>query len=305
MDTVTERRGIVVMAYGTPQSLDEVEAYYTDIRRGHPPPPELLDELMDRYRAIGGRSPLLEITRAQAAGVEQRTGIKTYIGQKHAAPFIRDAVEQLQRDGVERAAGLVLAPHYSKMSVGDYEGRVHRAAGELGWTGQLEMVQNWHLEPGYLDYLAREVTAALNDIPPAARDETEVVFSAHSLPQKILESGDPYADQLAETGRAVADRLGIERWRTGWQSAGRTKDPWLGPDILEIIRELAARDTRGVVVCPCGFVADHLEVLYDIDIEAQALANEVGLELRRTRSPNDDPRFLDSLATVVEKAFDA
>lgn len=303
---MSERRGIIVMAYGTPRSLDDVEAYYTDIRRGHPPSPELLEELTDRYRAIGGRSPLLEITEAQAAGIEERTGIKAYIGQKHAAPFIRDAVKRLKDDRVERAAGLVLAPHYSKMSVGDYENRVLRAAEQHGWTGKLEMIQSWHLEPGYLDYLAREVAAAMNDIPEPTRDATEVVFSAHSLPQRILDNGDPYAEQLTETARAVADRAEIDRWRTGWQSAGRTKDPWLGPDVLEIMRDLATQgDVRGIVVCPCGFVADHLEVLYDIDIEAQALAKELGLELRRTRSPNDDPQFLDCLAAVAQRRFDA
>lgn len=294
------------MAYGTPRSLDEVEAYYTDIRRGRPPPPDLLEELTARYRAIGGHSPLLEITQAQALGIEKRTGIKTYLGQKHAAPFITDAVQQLREDGVERAVGLVLAPHYSAMSIGDYESQILSAADEREWTGKLEMVESWHLEAGYIAYLADRVDEALGDLPPTARSSAIVVFSAHSLPQKILAAGDPYADQLRETAEAVAQRTGIERWRTGWQSAGRTSDPWLGPDITEILVELAAaKDVRGVVVCPCGFVADHLEVLYDVDIEARALAAELDLELRRTRSPNDDPAFLDTLAGVVERAFNS
>ncbi|MEA2476059.1 MAG: protoporphyrin/coproporphyrin ferrochelatase [Actinomycetota bacterium] len=301
---MTEQRGVIVMAYGTPQSLDGVAAYYTDIRRGRPPPPELLEELTDRYRAIGGRSPLLEITQEQALGVEERIHVKTYLGQKHAAPSIPDAVRRLRDDGVERAVGLVLAPHYSRMSIGDYESRVRVAADEQGWAGKLEMIDSWHLEPGYIGYLATEVERALNDIPVPARESSLVVFSAHSLPEKILASGDPYADQLRETAQAVAERAGIERWQIGWQSAGRTQDPWLGPDILQILADVAATgETAGVVVCPCGFVADHLEVLYDIDIEAQALAQELGLELRRTRAPNDDPAFLDCLAAVVDRAF--
>ena len=301
---MSERRGVIVMAYGTPQSLDDVEAYYTDIRRGRPPPPELLEELTDRYRAIGGHSPLLEITQAQALGIEKRTGIKTYLGQKHAAPFIADAVRHMRDDEVERVAGLVLAPHYSAMSIGDYESRIRRAADEDGWAGKLEMIESWHLEPGYVEFLSQEVRRALDDIPQSARDASVVIFSAHSLPEKILAAGDPYADQLHATGSAVAERVGLDRWQTGWQSAGRTQDPWLGPDILQILVDLAATgDVRSVVICPCGFVSDHLEVLYDVDIEAKALAAELGLELRRTRSPNDDPAFLDTLARVVERAF--
>lgn len=303
---MSERRGILVMAYGTPQSLQDVEAYYTDIRRGRPAPPELLEELTDRYRAIGGRSPLLEITNAQASGIEERTGIKTYVGQKHAAPFISDAVASMRDDGVERAVGLVLAPHYSRMSIGDYESRVRRAADEHSWRGELEMIQSWHLEPGYIAYLSKEVLDALGRISGDARRATEVIFSAHSLPEKIVASGDPYADQLYETAATVAARAGIERWRTGWQSAGRTADPWLGPDILELLDDLSSGgEIRGVVICPCGFVADHLEVLYDVDIEAHAKAEKLGIELQRTRSPNDDPAFLDTLAAIASRPFAA
>ena len=297
--------GVLVMAYGTPKGLDDVEAYYTDIRRGRPPTPEQLAELTDRYRAIGGLSPLLEITNSQARGIGERIGIKAYVGQKHAAPFIPDAIAEMKTDGVERAVGLVLAPHYSAMSIGDYEKRARRAADELGWGGHLKMIPSWHLEAGYIDLLERYVKESLETLSSDGRSDTTVVFTAHSLPAAIVRSGDPYPDQLQETGAAVAERLGLERWQTGWQSAGRTADPWLGPDILEVLDELAADGGRGVVVCPCGFVSDHLEVLYDLDIEARMRAAELGLEFARTRSPNDDPAFLDTLAGVVDRASKA
>jgi ferrochelatase len=301
---VAEQRGVLVMAYGTPRALEDIEAYYTDIRGGRPPPRELLEELTDRYRAIGG-SPLLEITEAQARGIEARTGVKTYLGQKHAAPFIADAVETMATDHVEHAVGLVLAPHYSKMSVGDYAARALRAGEKLGWQGRLEVINSWHLATGYIDFLATETLRALDSLSNGARVGAVVVFSAHSLPERILQSGDPYPLQLRETGEAVARRAGLSRWEVGWQSAGRTADPWLGPDVTDVIAELAAAGAPGVVVCPCGFVADHLEVLYDIDIEARAVALSAGVDFARTAMPNDDPVFLDVVAGVVERAFAA
>ncbi len=292
------------MAYGTPAGLDDVEAYYTDIRRGKPPPPELLEELIGRYRAIGGRSPLLEITRSQAAGVEARLGIRCYVGQKHAAPFIADAIGEMARDEVDAAVGLVLAPHYSSMSIGDYTKRAEDAARERGWRGALHVVPSWHLEPGYVEWLASRLHTALGSLSQN-RDEISVVFSAHSLPARILARADPYPQQLEETAAAVARRAAIGNWRVGWQSAGRTGEPWLGPDVLEILDELAREGASSVVVCPCGFVADHLEVLYDIDVEAAARARELGIRLVRTPSPNTDPAFLDVLATVVRGAFES
>ena len=301
---MSEHTAILVMAYGTPRTLDDVEAYYTDIRHGRPPPPDLLDELRERYRAIGGKSPLLEITRAQVQGISERSGInEAYIGQKHAEPSIPGAIRNMNENHVERAVGLVLAPHFSAMSIGDYKRRVRKAAEEIGWDGRLDFIDSWHLEPGYIDFLAREVTRALGSLPVDARDEAVVLFTAHSLPEKILQAGDPYPQQLEETGRAVATQAGLSRWRIGWQSAGRTDVPWLGPDILEILPALADQKVPAVVICPCGFVADHLEVLYDIDIEAQKAARALGIELTRTRSPNDDPRFLDTLAALVKRVL--
>lgn len=300
----SERVGLLMMAYGTPRGLDDVEAYYTDIRHGRPPPADLLQELKDRYRAIGGRSPLLDITRAQVRGVEERLdGVKGYLGQKHASPFITDAVRQMADDGIERAVGLVLAPHYSTMSIGDYARRVARAAEEIGWSGRFEMVESWHLESGYIGFLTTRIHDALRSLPEEARTRSVVVFSAHSLPERIVADGDPYPEQLRETAAAVADRSGLSDWRVGWQSAGRTADPWLRPDILEMLDDLASEGARGVVICPCGFVADHLEVLYDVDIEANKHAGKLGIALARTASPNDDPAFLDTLAEVARRAL--
>jgi ferrochelatase len=190
------------------------------------------------------------------------------------------------------------------MSVGDYERRVRAAAEEVGWEGEFEMVRQWHLESGYIQLLARYCKDALGHLSPGALDKTTLVFTAHSLPAAIVRAGDPYPDQLTATGKAVAESLGYERWRIGWQSAGRSEAEWLGPDVLDVLDELAAAGERGAVVCPCGFVADHLEVLYDLDIEAAARARELGLEFARTRSPNDDPDFLDTLAGVVARAID-
>jgi protoporphyrin/coproporphyrin ferrochelatase len=291
-------KGVLVMAYGTAMGLDDVERYYTDIRRGRPPTPELLEELTDRYRAIGG-SPLYETTVAQARGLQERLGFPVYVGQKHSPPFIADGVKAMNDDLVETAVGLVLAPHFSRLSIGDYDSRVRRAAGEIGWDGGFEMIDSWHLEPGFITWTAQRVKAAIEEL---GVEDPLVVFSAHSLPEKILASGDPYAEQLRETAAAVAREGGITNWRTGWQSAGRTADPWLGPDVLEILEEV---DEAGIVVCPCGFVADHLEVLYDLDIEARRKAEELGLPFTRTAMPNADPDFLDVLARVVSNAFDA
>lgn len=303
---MTGTRGVLVMAYGTPKDLDDVESYYTDIRHGRPPPPDLLAELKARYAAIGGHSPLLEITRAQMEGIEERlSDVRAYLGLKHAAPFIADAVKDIAGDGVDVVAGLVLAPHYSSMSIGDYERRAQRAAEESGWTGRLRMIYSWHLEEPFIELLAARVEESLNSLERSTRERTTVLFTAHSLPAGIVRTGDPYPEQLAETAKAVADRAGLDRWQVAWQSAGRTDEEWLAPDILEVLVDLAAKGDQGVVVCPCGFVSDHLEVLYDVDVEARQLADDLGIELVRTASPNTAPEFLDMLAGVVARSFDA
>jgi ferrochelatase len=294
------------MAYGTPAGPDDIEAYYTHVRRGRPPTAELLAELRSRYEAIGGVSPLLERTRAQAAGVERALGQgwAVELGMKHAPPFVEDGVAALAARGVRRAVGLVLAPHWSALSVGEYAERA-RAAGAAAGV-EVEVVRSWHLEPGYVDLLGgrvREVVAGLAAGGPV-EVPVEVLFTAHSLPARILETGDPYPSQLAETAAAVAREAGLAdgRWRVAWQSAGRTPEPWLGPDVLDVLAEVAeAGSAAGVVVCPCGFVSDHLEVLYDLDVEARTVAERVGLAFARTAMPNDDPGFCSMLAEVVRR----
>jgi ferrochelatase len=301
---VTEA-AVLLMAYGTPGSPEEIEPYYTDIRRGNPPPPELLADLVRRYDAIGGTSPLAERTRAQAAGLaaalEERSPgeVGVTIGLKHAAPKIEDAVDELVAGGVRRIVGLVLAPHYSAASVGEYLGRARRRSSERDPAVEVLGVESWHLEPAYVDFLAAGVRAGQGELPA----RTKVLFTAHSLPVRAVAGGDPYPDQLRETAEAVADRVGLIPWSTwavAWQSAGRTPDPWLGPDILSVLRDLAATGRAdGALVCPCGFVADHLEVLYDLDIEARRVADEVGLAFGRTPVLNDDPAVLGALADRV------
>jgi ferrochelatase len=291
------------MAYGTPATPDDVEGYYTDIRRGRPPTAEQLADLVRRYDAIGGISPLGERTEAQRRGIQaalraaDEARFDVVLGMKHAAPSIEAGVEELSGRGVARIVGLVLAPHFSALSVGQYIERAE-AAGEQAGVG-VEVVPDWHLEPAYLDFLAGAVRHELDTAPPG----TKVVFTAHSLPARVAEIGDPYPRQLRETAAAVASRLGLDPW-TSWavayQSAGRTPEPWLGPDIATVLDDLAASEgATGIVVCPCGFVSDHLEVLYDLDIEARSRAERAGLFFARTRSMNDEPSVLSALAQRI------
>ena len=297
--------GVVVMAYGTPASVEDIEPYYTHIRRGRPAPPELLEELVDRYAAIGGISPLAQRTEAQRAAVEAALEdlapgrYRVVLGQKHAAPFIEDAVDALAADGITTTVGLVLAPHYSGFSVGQYQSRAAEAGAAHGITHHA--IDSWHLEPAYVDFLTRAVT----DADAALPERRKVVFTAHSLPERVL-ANDPYPDQLRASAAAVSERIGLDQWSEwsiAWQSAGRTPEPWRGPDILDVMRELASTGaTDGVLVCAQGFVADHLEVLYDLDIEAAGVADELGLAFARTRSLNDDATVMAALAARVHAA---
>lgn len=294
--------GVVVMAYGTPARPEDVEAYYTHIRRGSAPTPEQLADLQRRYDAIGGISPLAERTEAQRAGLQAALDARApgrcrvVLGQKHAAPFIEDAAASLADAGVEHVVGLVLAPHFSAFSVGQYQERLAAAAAERGVP--TSAIESWHLEPAYVDFLAVAVRDALASMP----ERTKVLFTAHSLPERVL-VGDPYPEQLHASASAVAGVVGLDRWAGWslcWQSAGRTPEPWRGPDVLEVVRDLAATGrAEGVLVCPQGFVSDHLEVVYDLDIETRAVADEVGLRFERTRVLNDDAAVLAALAERV------
>jgi ferrochelatase len=287
------------MDYGTPVDRDHIDGYYTDIRRGRPPTPELLADLTARYDAIGGTFPLRDAGARQlfalAAELEVISpgGFAVAHGTKHSTPRIEDGVGELVGYGVERIVGLVLAPHYSRFSIGEYAERAAKAGAETGV--RVDTIESWHVLPAYLDFLAAAVRSALRDVPAGS----DLVFTAHSLPERILATGDPYPEQLRETATEVAARVGIDSWSVGWQSAGRTPEPWLGPDVLEVIRDRAAAGAAGLVVCACGFVADHLEVAYDLDIEAAALARSLGLPFARTASVGADPSVMAALARLV------
>ena len=301
--------GLVVMAYGTPASPDDVEAYYTHIRRGRPPAAEQLAELSARYQAIGGVSPLAERTRAQADAVaaaleaDEPGRWRVALGNKHAPPFLETAVATVATAGApggppDRIVGLVLAPHYSRGSVGEYHARAGAAAAERGVT--YAPVESWWALPAWVEAQAARVRAALASLPA----RTEVLFTAHSLPERVL-AGDPYADELRASAEAVAVAAGLDggRWSLAWQSAGRTPEPWRGPDVVDVIRDLgAAGRADGVLVCPQGFVSDHLEVLYDLDVDARRVATETGLAFARTASLNDEPAVMAALAGVARDA---
>lgn len=314
---MTEPVGVLVMAYGSAAGPEDVERYYTDIRGGRPPSPEHLAELRERYRAIGDRFPLLEITRAQAEGLERALDdggrFRAYLGMKHSPPWIHEAVRAMREDGVRRAVGLVMAPHWSAMSVETYVERVERVLAEEGGPA-FSFVRSWHDHPGFVSFLASRVADALGRLGPDAREGTSVVFTAHSLPVRTLPDGSlrckaceacpdgcTYAGQLRETAELVAAAAGLDGFEVAWQSAGRTADPWWGPPLEDVIRRLAGEGRRAVVVCPAGFVSDHLEVLYDLDLEARGLAEGLGLGFERTEMPNADPAFLAVLADVVRR----
>jgi ferrochelatase len=288
-----------MMAHGTPASPDEIAAFYTRIRRGRPPDAAQLAELEGRYRAIGGVSPLAERTRAQVAAVRaelERRAPGQYavaFGAKHTEPLIEKAAAELAAAGHVQVVGLVLTPHGSSMGSQEY---LDRAEKEIGAT-PFVAIGPWYAQPALVDLLASRVTAALGTV----RGRRHVIFTAHSLPERIRESGDTYPEQVAESAELVARRAGLEDWAVAWQSAGRTPDPWLGPDVRDVVRQWGA-DGDAVVVCPVGFVADHLEVLYDLDIEVAHVAAEVGLEYARTASLNDDPAFIEVLADLVTGA---
>lgn len=298
------RTGVLVMAYGTPASYEEVEAFYTEVRRGRPPSPEQLSELEGRYAAVGGTSQLAERTRAQVAGIQAALDeaspgrYECRFGAKHAAPRIEQAVEELARLEVDGLVGLVLAPHYSAASVGEYIERARKRAGELGLESAF--VEDWHTEATYLSLLSERVEEAYRCLGVGPEDpETELLVTAHALPLRVIEAGDGYDRRLEETARLVASMTGAASYRVCWQSAGRTPEPWIGPDILQVLRGLRAEGMRRAVVCPAGFTSDHLEVNYDIDIDARRVARESGIELVRTASLNDDRRLCAALARLV------
>ena len=283
---------VVLMAYGSPERLEDVPAYYADIRGGRPVRPDVLADLVERYRRLGieDGSPLNAITEETRARLEAELAIPVFTGMKHWSPHIGEATENALDAGAETIAGLVLAPHYSRLSIGGYRQRLEDA---LSGRAELRFVDSWHLEPGFVELLAARVRDA----------DAHVVFTAHSLPAWILDEGDPYERQLLETSRAVADAAGLGDWSFCYQSESPTGEPWLGPDIHEHLAALRDRGVRAVHVCPIGFVADHLEIRWDLDVEATAHARELGLRLARIEMPNADPAFVDVLAGIVRRCL--
>jgi ferrochelatase len=283
---------VVLMAYGSPERLADVPAYYSDIRGGRPIRPELLEDLVERYRRldIDEGSPLNAITEETRAALERELGLPVFTGMKHWTPRIADAAERAAAAGADAVVGLVLAPHYSRLSIAGYREQLEEG---LAGRARLEFVESWYDEPGFVEFLADRV----------AGTDAHVVFTAHSLPARILEEGDPYRDQLLETSRLVAERAGLTDWSFSFQSESATGEPWLGPDILDHLDELHGRGVGDVLVCPVGFVSDHLEIRWDIDHEAQEKAHELGMKLRRIEMPNADPAFVRVLAEIVRRSL--
>jgi ferrochelatase len=280
------------MAYGSPDRLEDVPAYYADIRGGRPIKPEHLDDLVERYRRLGieDANPLNEITEATRAALEAELGVPVLTGMRHWRPRIADAAERALAGGADTIVGLVLAPHYSSMSIGKYR---EQLAGAIGGRAELRFVERWGSDPGYVALLAERLVT---------QRHKHVVFTAHSLPARVLDEGDPYRDELLESSRLVAERAGVHEWTFAFQSESPTGEPWLGPDILEHLNELAATDVRDVLLCPIGFVADHLEIRWDLDVEAAGRAAELGIRLERIELPNADPEFVAVLAGLVRRA---
>jgi len=307
-----DRIGVLLMAYGTPRRPEEIEPYYTDIRRGRPPTPEALADLVARYAAIGGVSPLAELTEAQRDALQtvlDELGPGRYdvtIGLKHADPKVEAAAADLAAGEPAAIVGLVLAPHYSSYSIGQYLDRARAGVEQAGRTTPVIGIESWAIEPAFVDFLAADLAERLEAMRARVDGAVRVVFTAHSLPLRIIDGGDPYPDELRSTAEAVAGALGLREgsdWTIGWQSAGRTPEPWIGPDILEVIDELGADPSvGGVIVSACGFVADHLEVLYDLDIEAAQRAAQAGIAFDRTACVNDDRRVMQALAARVAAA---
>ncbi|ALW89007.1 ferrochelatase [Deinococcus actinosclerus] len=301
--------GVLFMAYGGPESLEDMPGYLADIRAGRVTTQAVLDEITNNYRQIGGKSPLPEFTRAQVEATMQelqarvQRPLKAYIGMRHWNPWIEDAVREMLDDGITQAVAIVLAPHYSSMSVAKYQKKIKAGLSMNHGHIDFEFVNEYHTESGYVTALANRVREGIEAFPEGERDDVHVILSAHSLPVRILREGDPYADQLHESARLIAAAAGLrdDQWSWSYQSAGRSPEPWLGPQLDEHMHDLSGKGIRKVVSVPVGFVSDHVEILFDIDIAAQETAAELGMTLVRPPALNTDPLFIGTLASVLER----
>lgn len=307
---------VLLMAYGGPDSLDDVQPYLLDVRNGRETPVHIVEEVRERYAQIGGKSPLLEITRTQAAALEEALNaesdseVRVYVGMRHWTPYIQETVEQIYQDGFRRIIALCMAPYYSKMSVGAYREKLNAALAQLKTAGgsddvDVQLIESWHDHPFFIRAIAEKIRAGLAKFPAEIRGGVQVVFTAHSLPAAIMQQGDPYADHHTETARLAAQAAGLGEtcWQIGYQSAPMQANMrWLGPSLEEILEQLASEGIRQVLVAPVGFVADHVEILYDVDIEFQEEAGKLGLHLERTESMNASPLFIAALADLIRNA---
>lgn len=311
MTNSSEKIGVLIMAYGGPNSLEELPGYLSDIRTGRPTTPAVLDEISNNYAQIGGKSPLMEYTTQQIEAIGSYLDsdkYQIYLGMRHWAPWIEEVVGQMIEDGITRAISMVLAPHFSSMSIAKYQKKIK--AGLEMYRGQIEFVNidSYHDVPGLINPLADRVAEGLSRWPEEERNDVHVVFSAHSLPVRIIKEGDPYDSQLRETAALVAEKSGLsdDQWSWSYQSAGRSPEPWLGPQLEDYVPELAEKGIKNIISIPVGFVSDHVEILFDIDIEAQEAAQENGVRLERPPALNTEPVFMEQLADLIKaKAVDA
>ncbi len=294
--------GVLVMAYGGPDNLEEVEPYLMDVRGYRPTSPEIVHEVRERYREIGGRSPILERTRAQADALqnvlnEQGQNFKVFVGMRHWHPFLAETLTEIRKQGIDQVVALVMAPHYSRMSIQAYYQKIEEANSGV----QIAPIYDWHLLPEYLNALTDHVKAALRRFPDSVRADVPVIFTAHSLPERILEWGDPYPSQLLATTEALMEQLGPRPHEFAYQSAAISNIPWLGPDAAQVMERYAAEGVRHILICPIGFVCEHVEILYDIDIEYQRLAKKLGTHLERIEMLNNSPEMIRGLARLVRR----
>lgn len=297
---------VLLLAYGGPDSLDDVPAYLLDIRGGRETPQPLVDEISERYRLIGGRSPLLAITSRVATKLSQAVSLPVYVGMRHWHPTIASTIAQMASNGVTRVVAICMAPHYSSMSIGAYRRRLEEALASVEADMEVDFVRDWHTQADYLDGIADNVRQTLERWPEKRRSAVSVIFTAHSLPEAILRRGDPYDKQLRETARLLARRLEVpeSRWMFSYQSAAQTGTPWLGPQIEELIPQLAQQGERDLLIAPIGFIADHVEILYDIDIGVQEIAREHDAWVERTPMLNDSAPLIAALADIVIQALE-